>query len=343
MSASLRSVNAKVRRVMASGLSIYDDLANHPDLYFDIPELEAALDEALRGLDLHYPNRTKSKKLKEAACSALGYPIPQRFKRAKPKFPGQNFDTYILKAGNLQIYNEAVSASRRYVLIRVDASHRVTRVRVVTGEAIVVLDPAGTLTHKFQAKYVGPVSTSILVSGKDSLRVIAEREARARGASAVANRPVMPLLLIGDLYKRLQTLVGQRFRNPGLSRERNRGDLLHQMVQAALGDLAHQDTGQFPDVPHQLLELKLQTASTVDLGLVSPDSAEPLAVSPSLRHCDVRYGIFYASLDSGDVVLDHLVLVTGEDFFKVFRRFEGKVKNSKLQIPLPRGFFGDTE
>jgi hypothetical protein len=113
--------------------------------------------------------------------------------------------------------------------------------------------------------------------------------------------------------------------------------------QTALGSVAFHDSGQFPDVPDQLLELKLQTASTVDLGLVSPDSTEPLAINPSLFHCDVRYGVFYASLDSGDVVLNQLVLVTGEGFFKVFRRFEGKVKNSKLQIPLPRGFFDDAE
>ena len=343
MTAHLRSGLAKVRLVRASAHSIYDDLADHPDLYFDTPELEAVLNKAMRGLTLDYPIRTRSKVVKSAVCAALGYPIPPSFKKTQPKFPGQNFDTYTQKADNLQVWNEEVSPSRRYVLIRVDASSRVTRVRVVTGEVIAALDPTGTLTHKFQAKYVGPVAASMMVSGRDSPRVIAEAAARTRGASAGADQPQTPLLTIGDLYNRLLKLVGKRFRNPGLTQERNRGALLHQMVQAALGDTAYHDSGQFPDVPHQLLELKLQTASTVDLGLVSPASTEPLAVSPSLRHCDVRYGIFYASLDSGDVVLDHLVLVTGEDFFKIFRRFEGEVKNSKLQIPLPRGFFGDAE
>lgn len=38
--------------------------------------------------------------------------------------------------------------------------------------------------------------------------------------------------------------------------------------------------------------------------------------------------------------LDHLVLTRGADFFSFFQRFEGKVVNAKLQIPLPRDFFG---
>jgi len=335
--------NAKVVRVRDSSFSIYENLSSHPGLYFDTQELEMVLNNAMGGLNLDYPIRTRSKVVKSAICAALGYSIPPSFKKTQPRFPGQNFDTYTQKADNLQVWNEEVSPSRRYVLIRVDASSRVTRVRVVTGEVIAALDPTGTLTHKFQAKFIGSVGASTLVSSRDTSRVVAASAARNHAGSAIADQPLAQLLSIADLYKRLLTLVGKRFRNPGLTQERNRGALLHQMVQAALGDVACHDNGQFPDVPHQLLELKLQTASTVDLGLVSPDSTEPFALIPFLRHCDVRYGLFYGKLDSGDVVLDHVVLVTGEDFFKVFRRFEGKVKNSKLQIPLPRGFFGDAE
>ena len=32
-------------------------------------------------------------------------------------------------------------------------------------------------------------------------------------------------------------------------------------------------------------------------------------------------------------------LASGENFFTYFQRFEGKVKNTKLQIPLPGDFF----
>jgi hypothetical protein len=39
------------------------------------------------------------------------------------------------------------------------------------------------------------------------------------------------------------------------------------------------------------------------------------------------------------VRLDYVVLTRGADFFSFFQRFEGKVVNAKLQIPLPRSFF----
>ena len=69
-----------------------------------------------------------------------------------------------------------------------------------------------------------------------------------------------------------------RFVNAGFDQERNRGAALHALVCKALGYAGYQDDGQFPDVRHQLLEVKLQTSPTIDLGLVRPDSTEPLDV-----------------------------------------------------------------
>jgi len=135
-----------VRAIAASGLSIYDPLTSRPNLYLKTRHLERILNDALVGLDLDYPIRTRSKVLKQAVCQALGYPVPKSFRKTKPRFPGQNFDTYVQKANNLQVWNEEVSASRRYVLIRVDARHVVTKVRVVTGRVIAKYDATGTLT-----------------------------------------------------------------------------------------------------------------------------------------------------------------------------------------------------
>lgn len=118
---------------------------------------------------------------------------------------------------------------------------------------------------------------------------------------------------------------------------------MHEQVCLALGYGAFGDNGQFPDVRHQLLEIKLQTSPTIDLGLVLPNSAEPLVVQDSggvqPRHCDVRYAVFCGKTDAGRVTLTHLFVTTGESFFQQFRRFEGQVRNGKLQIPLPRNFF----
>jgi len=89
--------------------------------------------------------------------------------------------------------------------------------------------------------------------------------------------------------------------------------------------------------------VKLQTSPTIDLGLVRPNSTEaldvPMIEGKQIRHCDVRYAVFYARVRNGQVELTHVFLTTGEGFFNRFTQFQGKVLNAKLQIPLPSDFF----
>ena len=128
-----------VSAIRSSGLLIYDPLDDRPELFIDHRSLERILNTGLKGLNLNYPLRTRSKILKSKICEVLGYPVPTRFKKTQPRFPGQNFDTYVQKANNLQIWNEEVADSRRYVVIRVDSMGIVTGVRVITGKALAIL------------------------------------------------------------------------------------------------------------------------------------------------------------------------------------------------------------
>src|SRR5436305_9827150 len=110
-----------VKAISESGLSIYDRIeVGDPELWIPAPELQALLDNALRGESLAgLALRTRSKVVKTLVCKALGYPVPTSFKKTKPRFPGQLFDTYSQKANNLQVWNEEIAATRRYVLIQV--------------------------------------------------------------------------------------------------------------------------------------------------------------------------------------------------------------------------------
>ena len=320
------------RAISSSGLTIYDSLHDRSDLYLEDGALQDLLNKSLRGVDLDYPIRTRSKVLKAKICEAMGYPVPKTFQRTRPRFPGQNFNVYAQKADNLQVWNQEIAASRRYVVVQVKPSGRVGKVRVVTGEVLAKYDATGTLTSKYQASSRAAVRKSQLVSGRDTLNV-RQRVIKSRS-------PAMPCFLpIEKLFDTLVPLVGSRIANPGRDQERNRGWALHQAVCRQVTGVAAADCGQFPDMPDQLLELKLQTASTVDLGLVLPDSTVPIASLPAFQHCDVRYAVFYATLTGANVQLDHLVLTTGADFFKFFQRFEGKIVNKKLQLHLPAGFF----
>src|SRR6266545_4188806 len=343
MTPDFASVIGSRGAIAKSGKSIYDSLHDSPEYFLPRSDLESILRDGLMGFDLNYSLRTRSKVLKARVCEILGYPVPASFTKSKPRFPGQDFDTYIQKSNNLQIWNEEIVPTRRYVIIRLDDSSKVTGVRVVTGEVLARLDPTGTLTKKYQAKSREPVTASVLVTLSDAFSVhetIGKLPNRSLALNEIDRRRVTldfnRFLPIADLYKEVLKLVGKRLSDPGVDQERNRGAALHRAVCGVLGMPEYSDTGSFPDVMEQLLEVKLQTSSTIDLGLVSPDDSTSLDFLPGVRHCDVRYAVFYGTLVGAEVRLDHLVLTRGADFFSFFQRFEGKVVNAKLQIPLPR-------
>lgn len=309
--------------------------------------LEALLNESMAGKSLAgLPLRTRSKVVKTSVCEALGYPAPKSFKRMQPRFFGQQLDVYVQKSLNLQIWNEELSPTRRYAIIQVFDNDNVGKVRVVNGQQLALLDRTGTITRKYQAGLeVGPDHYE-LIAMQDTLELQPHTTAGLKLAfhtSPVEEPRSGELLPIAEIFERLKPLVGQQFVDPGMDQERNRGAALHNMVCQALGYITYGDTGQFPDIKHQLLELKLQTSPTIDLGLVEPSSQEYLDVQTlgftQPRHCDTRYAIFFGQTDGRVVTLTHLFVTTGALFFTRFRKFGGKIINGKIQIPLPRDFF----
>lgn len=327
------------------GFDIYRSLTDHPKLVYARPELEALLSHELIGRVFEGPNKARGKAVKQAVAAALGYPVPASLRRIKPRFPGQDLEVHTQQSRNLQIYNEEVSPTRRYVVVGLNSRSEVTAVRVIEGAGLEKLDTTGTLTSKFQAKRLAGRTGSRLVSQTDTPSFVAELSP-AEELSADVLRPLAPnespksgcVLSVAALHMKLLGLVGREF--PYAPSERQRGDELHRAACDVLGLGSHADTGRFPDIVCQALEVKLQLAGTIDLGLVSPDSEEPaVTLSPRLRHCDARYLVAYATRHEGIFRVDCVVTSTGAAFFDEFRRFGGLVENRKLQIPLPRDFY----
>ncbi|MED0707694.1 hypothetical protein [Aneurinibacillus aneurinilyticus] len=347
--AILENAQRLTKNISKSGLSIYNEIPiGDPDLWIPSKELELLLNEELCGLELgSLPIRTRSKVVKTKICEVLGYPVPPSFKKTKPRFLGQNFDTYTQKSNNLQIWNEEISSSRRYVLIRVSTENIITKVKVVSGDMLASLDNTGTLTQKYQARLILRNEMAELVSENNTQNLDSVMVAEAKTPYYTTNPTDYPtaetLLSIETIFEKLKAIVGKSFPDLGSDQERNRGAELHRLVCQHLGYSNYKDDGRFPDVKHQLLEVKLQTSPTIDLGLFSPDSKDVLDIPAingrQIRHCDVRYAIFFAEIIEGMVRITHFFLTTGEDFFKRFPQFQGKVLNSKLQIPLKKDFF----
>ena len=348
MSIDVHELERFVEAIRRSGLTIYDHIEiGDPIFWIPTSGLEQLLTSALVGVSLAgLPLRTRSKVVKQHVCRALGYPVPSSFKKTQPRFLGQLFDTYVQKSNNLQIWNEELVSTRRYVLVRVGNGDVITRVKVVTGDTLEVLDTTGTLTQKYQATLRPGDTDAELIAHQDTKvlqGVVRGNFDRVAEESPVYQPRADKLLPIKAIFKRLRSLVGATFPDSGHDQERNRGAALHRLVCQHLGYSNYRDDGKFPDVRHQLLEVKLQTSPTIDLGLVCPDSTEPLDV-PTIegrqtRHCDVRYALFYAETDGHNVTLTHLFVTSGALFFTRFPQFKGQMVNKKIQIPLPADFF----
>lgn len=333
-----------VQNIRQSGLTIYDFI-DPLDLHLYIPtdDLERILSQALVGQSLAgLALRTRSKVVKSEVCKALGYPIPKSFAKIQPRFTGQNFDVYTQKSLNVQIWNEDIDASRRYVFLRVDEADTITSVRVITGDELARYDRTGTLTKKYQATMN---SFGRNICSRDDT-VFVRNWIVDSPNNVIKNSPnSVPrrdqLLRITEIFNRLQPMVGKTIGYIDAVQERNRGAELHSMICAHLGYSIYEDDGSYPDIVNQLLEVKLQTSPTIDLGLHSPTDGEKIITidGDTFYSEDIRYAIFDAEVIGDRIVLNNLYLVTGQDFTSFFPLFKGKGTNAKLQLPLPYDFF----
>lgn len=335
----------KVRdRISSLGLDLYNPPATADSEYFYTPSvLETLLKSELVGREdlAGLAVKTRAVVAKKMVCEALGYDVPQSFKRVSPRLPHPAIDVYAQQANNLQIWNEEVDAERRYVILILD-EHEILDVRVVAGADLAQYDKTGKLTKKFQASRRHESFGSTLVSEFDTDNFI-ERlnpDSFASTNSPVAQPEAGGVLTVAEVYRRLLPMVGSTYNDPGIVQERNRGTVVHREACLRLGTGAFADNGQFPDILSQLVEVKLQLARTVDLGLELPSSDTPLASANGvLDVCDVRYAIFYADRDGTSFTITNLVVTTGADFFKEFRQFTGLTTNAKLQLRLPGSWF----
>ena len=110
-----------------------------------------------------------------------------------------------------------------------------------------------------------------------------------------------------------------------------------------MGYSNYDDDGTYPDIRNQLLEIKLQTSPTIDLGLHSPEDGCCILAHNGKHYfsSDVRYAIFdgIANREKGTVIISKIYITNGLNFTNDFPLFQGKKQNAKIQLPLPSDFF----
>ena len=327
-------------------MDIYDTIDQNHNFWLDEKKLKQKLSDYLVGKSFNgMPLRTRSKEIKKSVCLALGLPIPKSFKKTKPKFPIQNLDIYVQKTRNLQIWNDEIDIKRRYAVIILNSKDIVSSVIIFSGKDLQNFDSTGKLTIKYQARYK-PFGSSKLLTKNDTenLKKYLSKKSLTNNKilSPTDNPTTGNLLSLEMLFDRLKKLEGKRFIDIGQDQERNRGAEIHKFALECLGYEKYSDSGKYPDVINQLLEIKLQTSPTVDLGRINPESNEnlPYSISKTIfTPRDIRYAIFGAISKNGFIKIKEILLTNGENFFNFFEQFKGKVKNSKIQLILPKNYF----
>lgn len=293
------------------------------------------------------PLRSRSKIAKQDVCIALGYDIPKSFAKTKPKFPCQQFDLYLQKSNNLQIWNDDIDPSRRYAIVSLDENDTVQAVKVIDGDELKRLDSTGALTTKYQARIQKDQTQH---TTNDSLDAVYEELEKALSEipnySSFDDPDPITLLAIDSLYGFIREKIrGKRIHTDNFVQERTIADQAAALISDLLGYSDYHDDGQFPDLKNQLLEIKLQMSPTIDLGQHLPNETIPIGLTYQGKLIDAsvcRYAVIVAHrVSENEIELDDLYIASGEHFFEIFTLFGGKVQNAKLQIPLPIDFWED--
>ena len=247
----------------------------------------------------------------------------------------------------------------RYLLVFHSPEGVILKMTVVNGNKLAEWDTTGTQTIKWQANakrsYRDEISSQIIVSPVETLhskistymqqplenksRFIIQESQNLE--SPLIKQPPTPasFLTHNEIAQALRTLVGTKFANLGTGQERSMGQTLEKEIIKALGYQSYQqtDTGDYPDLLHQLIEVKFQFRGTIDLGKNLPTDPLPIKAPWNkweITPREIRYIVALMEQDvHGNFIVDSIVITSGEKFNEYFSISEGT--NFKIQIPVP--------
>ncbi len=293
------------------------------------------------------------------------YEIVPPKKKGIPKITREFIDTYIVTSGNsynLQVWNRIPAAETLLIKYESGQSLKSTDVRFVFVRidinkqkiaSIIILTPKyieerfgkfGKPTIKHQLLISTKVRKDIYQS-EDKILYFPDSKKLAYyirndyevPSSGMINEPNLNKFFSIKLLKELvaEKLIGLRLDEVAT---KNRGQLLERNVLELLGyDPKESDLlyGAFPDIPNQLLEVKVQESPTVDLGKFTPENEEMVMEDLGFTTFDVRYLIALTNPVTG--IIEGVILSPGEKLGEVFSYVSSV--SYKCQRSIPMDFF----
>ncbi|WP_243348058.1 hypothetical protein [Parabacteroides sp. FAFU027] len=348
--------------------TLLTDINKLPQIFKDLVGKEFKLTGKTRtdGANLRklIANQLLTNGLPEGALEGEYEIVPPK-KKGVPKMVREFIDSYIITSRtsyNLQVWNRIPNCKTilvkyesgdslkcddiRYVLVKVDVENSIVEsIFILTADYIEAnFGKFGKPTIKHQLLISNKVRKQIyssldkILSFPDSRKLSYlvtdhyEKPEDYMAKEASVNSLYSINLLIELVAKKL---IGKKLDN---NTTKNRGQALERMVLDLLGYEMNEDenlAGNFPDIPNQLLEVKVQDTQTVDLGKFSPEKEELVSPENNLTTFDVRYLI--ALTNPATDIIEGIILAPGEKLGELFTYVSDV--SYKCQRSIPMSFF----
>lgn len=292
------------------------------------------------------------------------YEIVPPKKKGVPKVLREFIDTYIVTGGksyNLQVWNRIPSSETlliryatgenlkctdvRFILTKIDIdTSTITSIIIATPDYIVKkFGKFGKPTVKHQLLISNKIRTEIYQSDdkimfyKDSkkLSYLITDNFEPPNQNMVQEAKPNEIFSMDLLKERVaKKLIGFKIE---AAATKNRGQALESKVLELLGypiknQLLH---GAFPDIPNQLLEVKIQDTQTVDLGRFTPENEELINDELNITTFDIRYLIALTNPETQ--IIEGVILAPGRKLGDLFSYVSDK--SYKCQRSIPMSFF----
>ena len=302
--------------------------------------------------------------LPEAALTGSYEIVPPK-QKGVPRMLRELIDSYIITSGtsyNLQVWNRIPNCKTLLVKYDTGESLKCDDVRFVFAkidtansiiDSIVILTPG--YIEKHFGKFGNPtIKHQLLISSKARRQILTSKTKilsfpdsielsylitndYQKPSENISNDPNLKSLYSIKLLteKVAKELIGTRLDE---NSTKNRGQDLERRTMELLGystDKGENLVGGYPDIPNQLLEVKVQETQTVDLGRFTPEKEEVIFPANNLTTFDVRYLIALTNGSTG--IIEGIILAPGEKLGEFFTYVSDV--SYKCQRSIPMSFF----
>ena len=301
----------------------------------------------------------------EAASSNEFQIIPPKGKGV-PRILRELIDSYVVTSGdnyNLQIWNRIPNSNSVLVQYSSGEVIRCSDIRIVLVKVIdnkiqsIIITTPNVIEQKFGVFGKPTIKHQLMISDKKRADIVGSDNHILTENDSIKisyrltdnyNGPYIPKGILAEpkeeylSIKSLVQIVASKLIGVKLDAAdtKTRGQRLERITFELLG-YKDEDMevlqGQYPDVPEQLLEVKLQDSPTVDLGMHTPEVAELLSDNSDITSQDIRYLIALANKSTG--IIEGVILMPGaklKDYFTFVSE-----TNYKCQRSIPMNFFNE--